>query len=59
VPLLTTAAGAKFGKSAGNAVWLDPIKTSAFHFYQYLLNTRDDDLDKLFKLLTFLPLEEV
>ncbi|HEX9659256.1 MAG TPA: tyrosine--tRNA ligase [Rhodothermales bacterium] len=58
-PLLTTASGEKFGKSAGNAVWLDPSLTSPYRFYQYWLNTDDRDVERLLKLFTFAPLDEL
>lgn len=58
-PLLTTADGAKFGKSAGNAVWLDPEMTSAYSYYQYWLNADDRDVVKFLKLFTFLDLDEI
>ena len=45
--LLTTASGVKFGKSAGNALFLDPESTSPFEMYQYLFNTTDEDVEKL------------
>lgn len=54
-PLLTTSTGEKFGKSAGNAVWLDPKLTSIFDFYQYFLKVTDDDVEKYLKLFTLLP----
>ncbi|KAJ3567172.1 hypothetical protein NP233_g6537 [Leucocoprinus birnbaumii] len=54
-PLLTTSTGEKFGKSAGNAVWLDPGLTSVFDFYQYFLKVTDDDVEKYLKLFTLLP----
>ncbi|KIX98530.1 uncharacterized protein Z520_05831 [Fonsecaea multimorphosa CBS 102226] len=59
VPLLTTASGEKFGKSAGNAVWLDPEMTSVFDLYQFFLRSSDSDVEKYLKLLTFLPLPEI
>lgn len=59
VPLLTTAGGEKFGKSAGNAVWLSAAKTSPYHVYQYFLNTPDADVARLLRLFTFLPLEVI
>ena len=61
VPLLTTAAGDKVGKSTGNApVWLvDDDRTSAFAFYQHLLSTPDEDAPRLLRQLTFLPESEV
>ena len=55
VPLLTSAAGEKMGKSAGNALWLDPALTSPFVLYQYFVNTADADAPKLLRLLTLLP----
>jgi tyrosyl-tRNA synthetase len=58
-PLLTTSSGEKFGKSAGNAIWLDANKTSPYQFYQYWINTDDRDVERFLKLFTFLPLEEV
>lgn len=59
VPLLTTAAGEKFGKSAGNAVWLDPDLTSSFDLYQFFLRTADADVERYLKLFTFLPLSKI
>lgn len=58
-PLLTTSAGAKFGKSAGNAVWLDIEETSAFDLYGFFLRTSDADVKKYLKLFTFMPIEEI
>ncbi len=58
-PLLTTADGAKFGKSAGNAVWLDPEMTSAYSYYQYWFNADDRDVVKFLRLFTFLDLDEI
>jgi tyrosyl-tRNA synthetase len=58
-PLLTTADGAKFGKSAGNAVWLDPDMTSPYAYYQYWFNAADADVERFLRLFTFLPLAEV
>ena len=58
-PLLTTADGAKFGKSAGNAVWLDAGMTSPYAYYQYWFNTADADVERFLGLFTFLPLAEV
>ena len=57
--LLTTSEGKKMGKTQSGAVWLDENKTSPYDFYQYWRNTADDDVEKCFKLLTFLPLEEI
>jgi tyrosyl-tRNA synthetase len=59
VPLLTDGSGAKFGKSAGNAIWLDPIQTSPFDLYAYLIGRPDDDVERLLKLFTFIPLPEI
>jgi len=59
VPLLTTAAGGKFGKSEGENVWLDPERTSPYRFYQFWLNTDDRDVDRYLKLFTFLPLDRI
>lgn len=58
-PLLTTADGAKFGKSAGNAVWLDPAMTSPYAYYQYWLNAADADVVRFLKLFTFLDLDRI
>lgn len=57
--LLTTASGAKMGKTAKGAIWLDPKKTSPYELYQYLRNTDDRDVEKFLALLTFLPMDEV
>ena len=59
VPLLTTADGVKFGKSMGNAIWLNPDMTSPFDFYQFFLRSQDADVEKLLKVLTFVPVEEI
>ena len=59
VPLVTDAAGKKFGKSEGNAVWLDPKKTSPFQFYQFWINLPDAGIEKYLKVYTFLPLAEI
>ncbi|KAG8533068.1 uncharacterized protein KY384_001851 [Bacidia gigantensis] len=58
-PLLTTSSGEKFGKSAGNAVWLDRNLTSPFAFYQYFVSISDDQVHKYLKLLTFKSLESL
>jgi tyrosyl-tRNA synthetase len=58
-PLVTTASGAKFGKTEAGAVWLDPARTSPFRFQQFWLNTDDRDVEKYLKGFTFLPLEEI
>lgn len=59
VPLLTTAAGQKFGKSAGNAIWLSLEQTSSFELYGYFLRTADADVEKFLKMFTFYPLEKI
>ena len=59
ITLLTDSNGNKMGKTAGNAVWLDPNKTSPFEFYQYWRNIGDADVDKCIKMLTFLHMEQI
>mmetsp|Transcript_52406 Transcript_52406/g.87120 ORF Transcript_52406/g.87120 Transcript_52406/m.87120 type:complete len:546 (+) Transcript_52406:53-1690(+) len=59
LPLLTTASGEKFGKSAGNAVWLDEAKTSCYDMFQYFLRTEDADVGRFLKVFTFLSLGEI
>ena len=59
ITLLTDSQGHKMGKTAGNAVWLDPNKTSTFDFYQYWRNVGDADVMKCIKMLTFIPIEEI
>lgn len=59
ITLLTDSQGNKMGKTAGNAVWLDPEKTSPYDFYQYWRNVADDDVLKCIRMLTFLSLEEI
>ncbi len=59
ITLLTDSQGKKMGKTAGNAVWLDPNKTSPFDFYQYWRNVGDADVLKCIRMLTFLPIEEI
>jgi tyrosyl-tRNA synthetase len=58
-PLVTDASGKKFGKSEGNAVWLDPKKTSPFAFYQFWLNQPDEVVGKYLKFYTFMPVFEI
>ncbi len=58
-PLLLTSSGTKFGKTEAGAVWLDPEKTSPYKFYQFWFNTDDRDVEKLLKLYTFMPLDEI
>ena len=59
ITLLTDSQGKKMGKTAGNAVWLDPNKTSPFEFFQYWRNVGDADVMKCIRMLTFLPIEEI
>lgn len=58
-PLLTTASGAKMGKSLSGAVWLNPDMLSAYDFWQYWRNTEDADVERFLKLYTTLPLDEI
>tara|TARA_S200000501_G_scaffold373553_1_gene420961 strand:+ start:2407 stop:3699 length:1293 start_codon:yes stop_codon:yes gene_type:complete len=58
-PLITRADGKKFGKSEQGNIWLDKSKTSVFRFYQYWLNTTDEDAEKFIKIFTFLPKSEI
>ena len=58
-PLLTTASGAKMGKTEAGAVWLDPELTSPYQFYQFWINSEDPDVERWLALFTFLPMEEV
>ena len=59
IPLLCDSNGHKMGKTAGNAVWLDPDKTSPYDFYQYWRNVGDADVLKCIRVLTFLPVEQI
>ena len=59
VPLITDSTGKKFGKSEGNAVWLDATKTTPYEMYQFWLNVMDDDAVRFLKIFTFLSLEEI
>jgi len=59
ITLLTDSQGKKMGKTAGNAVWLDPNKTSPYDFYQYWRNVADADVLKCIRMLTFLPIEQI
>jgi tyrosyl-tRNA synthetase len=58
-PLITKADGTKFGKTEGGNVWLDKTKTSPYKFYQYWLNTSDEDAERYIKIFTFLEEEEI
>lgn len=59
IPLVVKSDGKKFGKTEGGAVWLDPEKTSPYEFYQFWINTTDDDVIKFLKYFTFLTQEEI
>ncbi|MFN7165943.1 MAG: tyrosine--tRNA ligase [Pannonibacter sp.] len=58
-PLLTTSSGAKMGKTAAGAVWLNPEQLSAYDYWQYWRNTEDADVERFLKLFTVLPLAEI
>ena len=58
-PLITTSSGAKMGKTAEGAVWLDPGRTSPYDYYQYWINTDDRDVVRFLSLFTFLPMTEI
>jgi len=59
VPLITKADGTKFGKTEGGNIWLDPKRTSPYKFYQYWLNSSDDDAENYIKIFTFLEKETI
>ncbi len=59
VPLVTRSDGQKFGKSTGDAVWLDPRRTSPYAFFQYFVNTDDRDVERFLRQLTLLGLDEI
>ena len=59
MPLVTDSNGVKFGKTEGNALWLDKNKASSYEFYQYLINLEDSMIIKYLKMLTFLSKEEI
>ncbi|MFB5193046.1 tyrosine--tRNA ligase [Alicyclobacillus fastidiosus] len=59
IPLVTKSDGTKFGKTESGAIWLDASKTSVYQFYQFWLNTQDDDVIKFLKYFTFLSKEEI
>lgn len=59
MPLILDATGKKFGKSEGNALWLDEEKTSSYELYQYLLNTDDSKVEEYLKVFTFLTLDNI
>ncbi|KAL8748860.1 MAG: hypothetical protein Q9199_008028 [Rusavskia elegans] len=58
-PLLTTSSGEKFGKSAGNAIWLDKDMTSPFDLYQFFLRSSDEDVCRYLMLFSFMPLKDI
>jgi tyrosyl-tRNA synthetase len=58
-PLMTTSSGVKFGKTEAGAIWLDPERTSPFHFYQFWLNTDDRDVIRYLKCFTFLSRDTI
>ncbi|GES78939.1 tyrosine-tRNA ligase [Rhizophagus clarus] len=59
IPLLLTSTGEKFGKSAGNAIWLDDRMTSPYEFYQYFMKVADADVEKYLRMFTILSMEEI
>lgn len=59
MPILTTRGGKKFGKSEGNAVWLDAKRTSPFSFYQYFLRLEDDEIEDRLKVFSFRSMDEI
>lgn len=58
-PIITDAQGKKFGKSEGNAVWIDPTMLSPYKFYQFWINRPDEEMERLLKAFTFLPKSEI
>ncbi len=58
-PLITTSSGAKMGKTAKGAVWLDPGRTAPYEYYQFWINTDDTDVERFLSLFTFLPMDEI
>lgn len=59
MPLILDATGKKFGKSEGNALWLDEKKTTSYELYQYLINSEDEKVEEYLKVFTFLTPEEI
>ncbi len=58
-PLITTSGGQKMGKTAKGAVWLDPVRTTPYEYYQYWINTDDQDVERFLALFTLLPMDEI
>lgn len=58
-PLVLDSSGKKFGKSEGNALWLNSTMTTPFKVYQYFMNVSDEDVSRFLKLFTLLPLEDI
>src|SRR4029077_20345585 len=58
-PLVTTASGVKFGKTEAGTIWLDPVRTSPFRFYQFWLNADDRDAVRYLKFFTFMARDEI
>jgi tyrosyl-tRNA synthetase len=58
-PLITTSSGAKMGKTAAGAVWLDPERTSPYEYFQFWINSDDPDVARFLALFTFLPMDEI
>lgn len=58
-PLLTTSSGAKMGKTAAGAIWLDPERMSPYDYYQYWINTEDADVERFLAIFTFLPIDQI
>lgn len=59
VPLVTSETGNKYGKTAGNAVWLNEEQTSPFQLYQFLVRTKDSEVKKFLQIFTFLTTDEI
>lgn len=59
LPLVTKSDGSKFGKTEAGTIWLDPAKTSPYAFYQFWINTADDDVYRFLRFFTFLPVAEI
>jgi tyrosyl-tRNA synthetase len=59
IPLVTNEAGSKLGKTAGNAVWITPSKTSPYELYQFFMRVKDSEVEQLLKLFTFCSTDEI